>query len=64
MGINEEGLNEIKGKLNFVNKKPAKPAPVIGCGENHPASEAKPKKQIQLTDVLKYYFLMKLKNLN
>ncbi len=41
MGINEDGLNEKRGKLNFVKKKPPHPAPVIGCGENHPASEAK-----------------------
>ena len=41
MGIDEEGLNEERGKLNFVKKKPPHPAPVIGCGENHPASEAK-----------------------
>ncbi|HSP89054.1 MAG TPA: OmpA family protein, partial [Ignavibacteriaceae bacterium] len=41
MGINEDGLNEKRGKLNFVKKKPPHTAPIIGCGENHPASEAK-----------------------
>ncbi|MGA9292895.1 MAG: OmpA family protein [Ignavibacteriaceae bacterium] len=41
MGINEDGLNEERAKLQFVKKQPPNPAPVIGCGENHPASEAK-----------------------
>ncbi len=41
MGINEDGLNELRTKLNFVKKTQNHPAPVIGCGENHPASEAK-----------------------
>ena len=41
MGINEDGLNEERVKLQFVEKKPPHPAPVIGCGENHPASQAK-----------------------
>lgn len=41
MGISEDGLNELRAKLNFVKKTQNHPAPVIGCGENHPASEAK-----------------------
>ncbi|HLG32070.1 MAG TPA: hypothetical protein VI362_03450 [Ignavibacteriaceae bacterium] len=41
MGITEDGLNELRTKLNFVKKNQPNPAPVIGCGENHPASEAK-----------------------
>ena len=41
MGISEDGLNELRAKLNFVKKSQTHPAPVIGCGENHPASEAK-----------------------
>ena len=41
MGIDEEGLNGKRSKLKFVKKKSLNPSPVIGCGENHPASEAK-----------------------
>lgn len=41
MGITEDGLNDEIAKLQFVEKSPPHPAPVIGCGENHPASEAK-----------------------
>ena len=41
MGINENGLNDERAKLQFVEKQSPHPAPVIGCGENHPASEAK-----------------------
>lgn len=41
MGITEDGLNELRTKLNFIKKNQSHPAPVIGCGENHPASEAK-----------------------
>lgn len=40
MGINEDGLNEIISKLNFVTKGHACPAPAVGCGENFPASGA------------------------
>ncbi len=40
MGINEDGLNEIVSKLNFVKKNHTSPAPAVGCGENFPASGA------------------------
>lgn len=41
MGIDEDGLNEKRTNLDFVEKKKPNPAPIIGCGENFPASEAK-----------------------
>ncbi|HSD62285.1 MAG TPA: peptidoglycan-binding domain-containing protein, partial [Ignavibacteriaceae bacterium] len=41
MGITEDGLNDERAKLQFMKKSPPHPAPVIGCGENHPASQAK-----------------------
>lgn len=40
MGISEDGLNELRAKLNFVKKTQNHPAPVVGCGENFPASGA------------------------
>jgi outer membrane protein OmpA-like peptidoglycan-associated protein len=38
MGINEDGLNEKRTKLQFVEKGHSSPAPTVGCGENFPAS--------------------------
>ncbi|MEO8232499.1 MAG: OmpA family protein, partial [Ignavibacteriota bacterium] len=40
LGINEDGLTELKDKMQFVQKSHSNPAPVIGCGENFPASGA------------------------
>ncbi|QQS36582.1 MAG: hypothetical protein IPM56_01110 [Ignavibacteriales bacterium] len=40
MGITEDALNEQRTKLTFVKKGQTQPAPVIGCGENFPASGA------------------------
>lgn len=40
MGITEDGLNELRTKLNFVKKSQTHPAPVVGCGESFPASGA------------------------
>jgi OmpA family len=41
MGINEKGLNDVQSKLEFVKKDAPCPAPVVGCGENFPASKSK-----------------------
>jgi len=41
MGITEDGLNEKRAKLKFMKKDLPHPAPIVGCGENHPASESK-----------------------
>ena len=38
MGVTEDGINELRAKLNFVKKSQNHPAPVVGCGENFPAS--------------------------
>ncbi len=41
MGITEDGLKDVRSKLEFVEKNPPHPAPVVGCGEFFPASKAK-----------------------
>ncbi|HEX9740577.1 MAG TPA: peptidoglycan-binding domain-containing protein, partial [Ignavibacteriaceae bacterium] len=38
MGIKEEGLIDIQSSLDFLEKGPGSPAPVVGCGENFPKS--------------------------
>ena len=38
LGINEDGLIELKDKLQFLKKSHSNPAPTVGCGENFPAS--------------------------
>ncbi|RPI73935.1 MAG: hypothetical protein EHM47_04930, partial [Ignavibacteriales bacterium] len=38
MGIKEDGLIDIQSKLDFIEKSPGSPAPVVGCGENFPKS--------------------------
>jgi hypothetical protein len=40
MMCTEDELNELRGKIIFVKKSPSHPSPVIGCGENFPASGA------------------------
>lgn len=40
MGITEDGLDEIRSKLEFVKKTHNHHAPVVGCGENFPESGA------------------------
>ena len=41
MGITESGLDDLLSKLQFVEKNPPHPAPVLGCGENFPANKTK-----------------------
>ena len=40
LGINEDGLKDLRDQLKFVEKGHANPAPTVGCGENFPASGA------------------------
>ena len=41
MGITREGLEDLQGKLQFVEKPLPSPSPHVGCGENFPASKSK-----------------------
>lgn len=38
MFITEPELTTLRAKLNYVKKTPNHPAPIVGCGENFPAS--------------------------